>query len=329
MLNPSYFAGNRLKCETTAEKSAMIVSTGRRWNFGSSQKRQDLITAYLCILPWLIGFLAFVLGPMLFSLGLSFFESDLLTRTYFVGFDNYRDLFQETLFWQSLKVTFIYAFTTVPLGATIALLIALLLNQNLLGLSLWRTIYYLPTVISGVAVSLLWLQIFNPRAGLLNNFLALFGIQGPTWLYSSTWALPSLIMMSVWGVGANMLLYLAGLQSIPTQLYEAATIDGANALRRFWHVTIPMLTPTIFFNVIISLIGAFQFFTQSFIMTEGGPNNATLSMVLFLYRKAFLQIRFGYASAAAWVLFAIIITFTLLFQYSSRRWVYYEGEAVK
>ena len=148
-------------------------------------------------------------------------------------------------------------------------------------------------------------------------------------LYSSTWALSSLIIMSVWGVGANMLLYLAGLQDIPTHLYEAATIDGANSVRKFWHVTLPMLTPTIFFNVTISLIGAFQFFTQAFIMTQGGPNNATMSMVLFLYRKAFLQIRFGYASAAAWVLFAIIILFTLTFQYSSRRWVYYEGEAAR
>ncbi|MBV7333753.1 sugar ABC transporter permease [Chloroflexi bacterium TSY] len=307
----------------------MALLSAKRWGLGSSQRRQDLVTAYLCLLPWMIGFLSFVFGPMLFSLGLSFYESDLLTRSYFVGLDNYRELFQEELFWKSLRVTFTYAFTTVPLGTTIALLIALVLNQKLLGLGIWRTIYYLPTVISGVAVSLLWLQIFNPRAGLLNNFLAIFGIQGPTWLYSSTWALPALIIMSIWGVGANMLLYLAGLQGIPTHLYEAATIDGANGWRRFWHVTIPMLTPTIFFNVTISLIGAFQFFTQAFIMTEGGPNNATLSMVLFLYRKAFLQIRFGYASAAAWVLFGIIITFTLLFHRSSQRWVYYEGETAR
>lgn len=303
-----------------------MVSSLKRLGFGSSQRRQDILTAYLCLLPWLIGFAAFVVGPMLFSLGLSFYESDLLTRTYFVGLTNYQDLLKEPLFWQSLKVTFIYAFTTVPLGTVIALLIATLLNQKIMGLGIWRTIYYLPTVISGVAVSLLWLQIFNPRAGLLNNFLGLFGIQGPSWLYDSTWALPSLIIMSIWGVGGNMLLYLAGLQGIPTQLYEAATIDGANAWHRFWAITIPMLSPTIFFNVTISLIGAFQFFTQSFVMTNGGPNNATLSMVLFLYRKSFEQIRFGYASAVAWVLFAIIISFTLLFQYLSKHWVYYEGE---
>ncbi len=248
----------------------MAMRLARQWRVGSSQKRQDLITAYLCLLPWMAGFLSFVFGPMLFSLGLSFFRSDLLTSTFFVGLDNYRDLFREDLFWKSLRVTFIYAFSTVPLGSCLALMIALVLNQKLLGLGIWRTIYYLPTVISGVAVSLLWLQIFNPRAGLLNNFLAIFSVDGPSWLYSSTWALPSLIIMSVWGVGANMLLYLAGLQGIPTHLYEAATIDGANSIRKFWHVTIPMLTPTIFFNVTIGLIYAFQFFTQAFIMTRRG-----------------------------------------------------------
>jgi multiple sugar transport system permease protein len=292
----------------------------------SSQRRQDILTAYLCLLPWLIGFLSFVLGPMLFSFGLSFYESDLLTQTYFVGFENYQELFQDELFWQSLKVTFIYAFSSVPLVTITALLIALLLNQKIIGVGAWRTIYYLPTVVSGVATSILWLQFFNPRAGFINSALALLGIQGPNWLFSSTWALPALILVSVWGIGGNMLLYLAGLQGIPTHLYEAATIDGASPFRRFWHITIPMLTPTIFFNVIINLIGAFQLFTQPFVMTKGGPNNATITMVIYLYRKAFEQIRFGYASSVAWVLFAIIIAFTLLFQYSSKHWVHYEGE---
>lgn len=291
-----------------------------------SQRTQDILTAYLCLLPWMIGFLSFVVGPMAFSFGLSFYEADLLTQNYFVGLRNYQELFQDELFWQSLKVTAIYAFGAVPLGTIMALLIALLLNQNIPALGIWRTIYYLPAVISGVAVSLLWLQIFNPRAGLLNHALAIVGVQGPAWLYSSTWALPALIITSIWGVGSNMLLYLAGLQGIPTHLYEAVTIDGANAFRRFWHITIPLLTPTIFFNVIITLIGSFQLFTQAFVMTEGGPNNATLSMVLYLYRKAFEQVRFGYASAVAWVLFAIIISFTLLLQYSSKHWVYYEGQ---
>ena len=295
--------------------------------FHLTQRQQDIITAYLCLAPWLIGILAFVVGPMLFSFGLSFFESDLLTRNYFVGTKNYQELLSDPLFWQSLKVTFLYAFTSVPLGAAVSLLIALLLNQKIAGLGVWRTIYYLPTVISGVAASLVWLQIFNPRAGLINNVLGTLGITGPNWLFDSNWALPAIILLSVWSVGSNVLLFLAGLQSIPTHLYEAALIDGANAWQRFWSVTLPMLSPTILFSVTISLIGAFQLFTQVLIMTKGGPNNATLSMVLYLYNKAFGQVRFGYASAVAWVLFAIIVAFTLLFQRWSQRWVYYEGEA--
>lgn len=304
----------------------MMQSTRPRF-FHLTQRQQDIITAYLCLAPWLIGILAFVVGPMLFSFGLSFFESDLLTRNYFVGTKNYQELLSDPLFWQSLKVTFLYAFTSVPLGAAVSLLIALLLNQKIAGLGVWRTIYYLPTVISGVAASLVWLQIFNPRAGLINNVLGTLGITGPNWLFDSNWALPAIILLSVWSVGSNVLLFLAGLQGIPTHLYEAALIDGANAWQRFWSVTLPMLSPTILFSVTISLIGAFQLFTQVLIMTKGGPNNATLSMVLYLYNKAFGQVRFGYASAVAWVLFAIIVAFTLLFQRWSQRWVYYEGEA--
>ena len=291
-----------------------------------TQRTEDVLTAYLCLLPWIIGFLAFTLGPLVFSLVLSFFQADLFTRNVFVGLGNYVDLVQDPLFLKSLRITAIYAFVSVPLGAATALAVALLLNQKVVGLGVWRTVYYLPSVISGVAVAVLWLQIFNPRMGLINNALKVVGIEGPSWIFDSTWALPSLIIMSLWAVGANMLLYLAGLQGIPTYLYEAAKIDGASVWRRFWHVTIPMLSPTIFFNVVISLIAAFQFFTQSFIMTNGGPNNSTLSMVLFLYRKAFQQTRFGYASAVAWVLFAIIICFTLLFMRSSSLWVYYAGE---
>ena len=291
-----------------------------------TQRTEDVLTAYLCLLPWIIGFLVFTLGPLVFSFVLSFFRADLFTRNVFIGLENYQELVQDPLFLKSLRITAVYAFVSVPLGAGTALAVALLLNQKVVGLGVWRTVYYLPSVISGVAVAVLWMQIFNPRMGLINNALRLVGIDGPSWIFDSDWALTSLIIMSLWAVGANMLLYLAGLQGIPTYLYEAAKIDGANVLRRFWHVTIPMLTPTIFFNVVISLIAAFQFFTQSFIMTNGGPNNSTLSMVLFLYRKAFQQTRFGYASAVAWVLFGIIIGFTLLFIRSSSLWVYYAGE---
>ncbi len=294
-----------------------------------TQKRQDYLTAALCLAPWTIGFLGLTLGPMLYSFALSFFEADLLTQRQFLGFANYSNLFHDPLFLKSLKVTATYAFVSVPLGVVVALGVAMLLNQKTVGLSVWRTIYYMPSLISGVAVSVLWLQIFNPRMGLINGFLANFGIKGPAWIFDSDWALPSLIIMSIWAVGSTMLLYLAGLQGIPTELYEAAEIDGAGSIRRFVNITIPMLTPTIFFNSLIGLIAAFQLFTQAKIMTQGGPNNATLTMVLFLYRKAFEQTRFGYAAAVAWILFAIIVVFSVLYVRFSDRWVFYASQDAK
>jgi multiple sugar transport system permease protein len=291
-----------------------------------TQKRQDYLTALVCLAPWVVGFLSFTLGPMLYSFGLSFFEADLLTGSKFLGLANYTSLFRDPLFLKSLRVTATYAFVSVPLGVVVSLSVAMLLNQKIVGLSGWRTVYYMPSLISGVAVSVLWLQIFNPRMGLLNGILKVFGIQGPSWIFDSNWALPSLIIMSVWSIGATMLLYLAGLQGIPTELYEAAEIDGAGKVRKFANITIPMLTPTIFFNSLIGIIAAFQLFTQAMVMTGGGPNNATLTMVLFLYRKAFQQTRFGYASAVAWILFGIIVVFTVLYVRFSDRWVFYAGQ---
>ena len=202
----------------------------------------------------------------------------------------------------------------------------MLMNQKVFFLGTWRVIYYLPSVVQGVAVAILWGYVLNPRFGLLNQGLAFFGIEGPRWLYSEQWAVPGFILMGIWGAGGAMLLYLAGLQGVPTSLYEAAEIDGANAWHRFWHVTIPMLTPTIYFNVLISIIASFQVFTQAYIMTEGGPNNATLTQVLYLYRKGFQDFQFGYASALAWALFVIIFIFAMLVVKSSDAWVHYEGE---
>ncbi|MDI7277579.1 MAG: sugar ABC transporter permease, partial [Anaerolineae bacterium] len=263
--------------------------------------------------PWIIGFLVFTAGAMAFSLGLTFFNTDLLTTFEFAGLQNYARLAGDRLFLKSLSVTAYYVSLSVPIQVCAALSIALLLNQRQVHLvGLWRTLYYMPSIVSGIAVSILWLWIFNPQFGLLNYLLGLLGIQGPRWVYSERWAVPSLAIMAAWGAGSNMLLYLAGLQGIPTHLYEAASIDGASALRRFWSVTLPMLSPTIFFNLVMTLIGAFQVFTQAFVMTEGGPNNATLTVVLFLYRKGFHELRFGYASAVAWVLFVIIMGFTVL-----------------
>ena len=190
-------------------------------------------------------------------------------------------------------------------------------------------LYYLPSVVSGVAVAILWSWIFNPRIGLLNSALAAFGIKGPTWIFSEDWAIPSMILMSLWGVGGNMLMYLAGLQGIPTALYDASKIDGANSVQRFVRVTLPMLSPTIFFTLVMGVIGAFQFFTEPLIITQGGPNNATLSILLYIYRKSFEQLHFGYASLLAWVLFVIILACTLVVLRSSAMWVYYEGEVRK
>lgn len=296
----------------------------KRWQL--SPRARDNIAGYLFTLPWTAHLVFLIAGAMLFSLGVSFFDTDFVTHTTFVGLGNYRTLFRDPLLLKSLVNTAYYAFFSVPLSMVFALMIALLLNQDVKGLGLFRLMYYTPSIVSGVAVAIIWQYVLNPRYGLLNEGLALIGIQGPKWIYSQEWAMRAFIIMGVWGAGGNMLLYLAGLQGIPTVLYEAAEIDGANAWHRLWSVTLPMLSPTILFNLIGNLIGSWQIFSQSYLMTQGGPNNATLTMVLYLYNKAFQQFHFGYASAIAWVLFAIVLVFTLLMIRSSSAWVYYEGE---
>jgi multiple sugar transport system permease protein len=290
-----------------------------------SQSQTEELTAYLFIAPWVIGFLVFTLGAMLFSLGLSTYSTDLLSSSQFIGLRNYTRLASDPLFTKALYVTFYYTILVVPLGTLIALLVALLLNQKVAALGFWRTVYYLPAVVTGVAVAILWGWVLNPDAGLLNQGLALFGIPGPRWFGSEDWAVPGLVMIALWGTGTNMLLYLAGLQSIPTEIQEAARIDGASSFRVFTQVTLPLLTPTVFFNVIINVIGSFQVFTNAYVLTAGGPNNATLTLVLYIYRQGFQLFHFGYASALAWVLFAIILVFTMLIVRSSNAWVYYEG----
>ncbi len=298
--------------------------------FRISQRTEETILAYACLTPWLIGFIVFSIGPMLASFALAFTNTDMLTGIKFIGLANFQELLQDKLAFKALGVTARYALGAIPLGIVLGMAVATLLNQNIPGRSVWRTLYYLPSVVSGIAVAILWSWIFNPRIGLINSAIkAVFGIQGPKWIFSEEWALPSLVIMSLWGVGGSMLLYLAGLQSIPTQLHEAAKIDGAGALARFRHVTLPMLSPTIFFTLILATIGTFQFFTEPLVMTNGGPNNATLSVMLYIYRKSFQQLHFGYASLLAWVLFVIILACTLLVIRSSSIWVYYEGELRK
>ena len=292
----------------------------------SNLRRRESIEGYLFVAPLLIGLTVFAAWPMLASLAISFCKYDIFSAPKFVGIGNYAELFRDPLFWQSLKVTAIYSFVSVPLGLTLGLAVALLMNQKLRGIALFRTIYYLPAVVSGVAVALLWVWIFDPSYGLANVLLRWLGLPPSQWLSGPRTSLLSLILMSLWGVGGGMVIYLAGLQSVPQHLYEAAALDGANLQQKFRHVTLPMLTPVIFYNLIMGIIGSFQVFTQAFVMTNGGPVNSTLFYVLYLFRQAFNYYRMGYASAMAWVLFAVILALTLLVFKSSALWVYYEGE---
>ena len=309
----------------------MEIATRRKGNGALSRyRRAEMWAGYLCIAPWLISFIVLTAGAMLFGLMLAFFETDLLSEFTFVGLRNFGSLFTDELFKKSLYNTAYYTFTTVPLSTLSAFIMALILNQGVWGQGIFRTIYYLPSVVSGVAVSIIWIWLFSPQKGLINAFLSIFGISpGPRWFYSEEWAMPGLIIMSLWGVGGAMLIYLAGLQGIPKELYEAVDIDGAGPFRRLINITVPLMTPTIFFNVIMNIIGSFQVFTSAFIATDGGPNNATLTLVLYLYRKGFQQFRFGYASAVSWALLVIILLFTALVFRSSSVWVYYESELRK
>ena len=291
-----------------------------------TQRRAEELTAYLFLAPWLFGFIVLTAGTMIYSLYLSLLDTDLLSTSTFVGLSNYTKAFNASLFHIALRVTVFYTVLVVPLGTCVALAIAMLLNQKVRPMGLWRTIYYLPAVVSGVAVALLWGWVLNRDYGLVNQALRFFfHVKGPGWFASEQWAVPGLVLISLWAAGTSMLLYLAGLQSISTELPEAARIDGANSWQVFFNITLPLLTPTIFFNVVIGIISSFQVFTAAYVITAGGPNNATLTMVMYLFRQSFQLFHFGYASALAWILFMIIMAFTLVLMRSSNYWVHYEG----
>jgi multiple sugar transport system permease protein len=247
-----------------------------------------------------------------------------------VGAANYaKAFFGDQLFWHSLGVTLYYGSLALPLGLLAGFGLALLLNQNVPGVSVWRTVFFLPSVVAGVAVAILWVRILSPKNGLLNPFLEQwFGIKGPGWFTDPDWAVPALVIMSLWAVGGGTIIYLAGLQGIPTSLYDAAKVDGANAWGRFRHVTLPMMSPVIFYNLVLGLIGTFQYFTEVYVATggDGGPQRATLFYNLYLYQNAFKYNDMGYASALAWVLFVLVLVLTLLVFRSSALWVFYEGE---
>jgi multiple sugar transport system permease protein len=290
--------------------------------------RRPAFWGFLFITPWLAGYLVFTVGPMLASLGLSFCSYD-LARLKFVGTANYERLFtRDPLFWKSLWNTATYTLFAVPLGLTGSLILAVFLNQRVKGLAVYRTLYYIPSLVPAVATALLWNWVFNANFGILNNALRSAGLRHPPeWLQDPAWALPAFILMSLWGIGGGrMIIFLAGLQGIPDSYYEAAEIDGAGAWSKFVHITLPMLTPVIFFNMVLGVIGSFQVFTAAYIMTGGGPANATLFYVLYVFRQAFEEFRMGYASAMAWVLFLILLVFTAIQFWQSRKWVYYESE---
>lgn len=285
------------------------------------------IEGYLFISPWIVGFILFTAGPVVASLGLSFFSWSLIRPPRFVGLENYITMFtNDPLFWQSLRVTLIYVAVAVPLQIVFALFLAILLNQKVRAIPVFRTIFYLPSVVSGVAIAVLWLWLYQPQLGLINDLLSKVGIDGPAWLISRQWALPAIIGASLWTVGGTMIIFLAGLQDMPQHLYEAAALDGAGEWDKFRHVTLPMLSPVIFFNLVLGLIAAFRMFELPLVMTQGGPINATMFYALYLYLSAFNFLKMGYAAALAWVLFIIIMIVTGLQLKLARRWVHYEFE---
>lgn len=281
-------------------------------------------TGLLFISPWLIGFLCFAVGPFFSSVYLSFNSYDLIHAPKWVGGANYSTLVHDDpLFWSSLMITIRYACVSVPLGIVTGVALALLLNMKVRGQAIFRTIFYLPSVVPAVANAVVFTWILNPEIGLVNGILRIFGLEGPAWLTDTKWALWSLIFMSLWGVGGSMVIYLAGLQDIPAHLYEAATLDGANAYQRLRKVTLPLLTPVIFFNLVMGIIGSFQYFTEAFVMTKGGPEGSTSFYALYLFERAWQYLDMGYACAMAWIVFVIVMVITGVVFRSQRRWVHF------
>jgi multiple sugar transport system permease protein len=264
---------------------------------------------------------------MLFSLIISFCSYDIINPAVFTGTHNYKAMvFDDELAAVSMGNT-IFMVIAVPLHMAVSLAIAMLLNQGIRAMPVWRTVFYLPAIVPMVAASLLWVWVLNPQVGLVNRSLEFFGITGPLWLQSTSWSKPALILMGLWSAGGSMIIWLAGLRGIPQSLYEASAVDGAGMFRQFFHITLPQLTPYIFFNLVMGLIGTFQIFGQAFIMTQGGPVNSTLFYVYHLFNNAFRYGAMGYASAMAWVLLVILLVLTLIQMKLSRRWVHYEGDA--
>jgi multiple sugar transport system permease protein len=292
--------------------------------------RRNLRNGLLFAAPYLVGFLAFTLYPLIASIYYSLCQYNVIKPPVFIGLENFRTLFTEDpLFWKALYNTLFFTAFSVPLGLCFSIGLAMLLNQKVRAMSVYRTVFFLPTIVPIVASAVLWLWVLNPESGLINGLIRQFlGVDGPGWIANERWSKPSLILMSLWGVGGAMVIFLAGLAEVPQSLYEVADIDGAGRWAKFRHVTLPMLTPTILFNLVMGLIGAFQYFTQVYVMTggKGGPVDSTMLYALYLYRNSFYYLRMGYASAMAWLLFMVILAATLAVLASSKKWVHYHGE---
>jgi multiple sugar transport system permease protein len=336
-----FFAATRRGRKTLATRRDEI-----RAMFRSPMSRGEAFAGLAFAAPWIIGFLIFTLFPILFSIVLSFSEWDPYTpieQRSFVGFRNYLTaLFHDPLLWKALWNTMVYAFWSVPASLALSLALALLLNQKIRGITIFRTVFYVPSIVGGVATTIMWLYLFNPYFGPINTalgsldaffewtrVLAWVDVPQPGWFGDPAYAKPALVIMALWGSGgAGMLIFLAGLQGVPDQLYEVAELDGAGRWRKFLNVTLPMLTPTIYFNFVMGVINAWQVFMQAYVLTggKGGTDDSLLFYVLYLFQKAFVEYEMGYASAMAWILFVIIFAFTLLVIRSSAIWVYYEGE---
>lgn len=306
--------------------AATLAAPGRGKTKRGPSRRTNQRSGYLFLLPWFIGML-FTIIPFFASLYLAFTDYNLFTEPNFVGLANFQAMFEDPRLLQSLKVTFIYTFVSVPISLAVALLVALVLNRGLSGLSIYRSVYYLPSLLGGsVAIVMLWRYIFG-NDGIVNGFLGVFGIQGPAWVTDPEFALSTLIVLNVWTFGSPMVIFLAGLRQVPAMYYEAASIDGASRWRQFCSITLPLISPIIFFNLIMQLIGSFQTFTQGYVMSggTGGPADSTLFYNLYLYQKGFTEFEMGYASAMAWLLLMIIAIFTAINFIASKFWVFYDN----
>ena len=288
--------------------------------------RRDLRDGLLFCSPYILGIILLWVGPMFYSVFLITQKWNMLVPAKYIGWGNIERMLADKLVSKSLFVTAYYTFVGVPLQLAVAFALAVLLNLDIKGQSVFRTIYYLPSITPAVAAAVVWVQILNPQYGVINNILGWFGVAPIKWLFDPTFAMPAFIMMSLFSVGPAMIIFLAGLQSVPPEVLEAATIDGAGSWARFWKVKVPVISPIIFFNLVMGIIGSFQVFTSSFVMTRGGPQNSTLFVVLYIYTQAFELFRMGYAAALSWMLFIIIMIFTAIQFALGRRWVYYGGE---